>query len=641
MKVKNLFAKVLLGLTLAASFVIFANAPTVASGVRDYNSNAIIYGGSYSVTELTNQLNKGTGHPNQSAAQLKDLFAKNGIYTKDFGQLKNGVVTKSGNVIVGGKVVATGVTTMGREYMAGSTKDTRFSYPIYLRHPSVSFRSNSLEAFVSMNYDGSYAYAVLKPCGNIVKGPGVKAKPVTYKAYALKWIDANGNGKWDKDENVRQANVPFTIKGNGVGTTVRTDSNGYAYFKNLKPGTYTITETVPAGYKSTTGSVKTLSVSKDNQGVTFGNQKIEAPKYKLIVRKFEDINGNTKKDQGENFLAGWQYTVSGPNGFSKTITTGNDGSATLTDLVAGSYTVSEILKPDWKVTNGQTRTFNLNTTTEQWFGNQKIIKPEKVSLTVRKFNDLDGDKVQDSNEGMLSGWSFNVVGPNGFSKTITTGSNGTASLTNLVPGTYTATEILKSGWTNTTGLTVTQNVTKEAKTQTFTFGNKENEKPKPGKVSLSVRKFNDLDGDKVQDSNEGMLSGWSFDVVGPNGFSKTITTGADGTASLNDLEPGTYTITEVLKEGWVNTTGITLTHEIKKEDKTFSFIFGNQEIVTPPTPVTPEVPSVVEQGKGEPLPTSGPVEAAAGAMGTVAIGGASFGWLKSKKTLLSALKKIK
>lgn len=59
-------------------------------------------------------------------------------------------------------------------------------------------------------------------------------------------------------------------------------------------------------------------------------------------------------------------------------------------------------------------------------------------------------------------------------------------------------------------------------------------------------------------------------------------------------------------------------------------------------PVTPPVtPPVVVTGKGNPLPSSGPVEAAAGAAGLTATGGAAYAWLRSKKALLSALKKVK
>lgn len=157
----------------------FVAVPAVAAGqVRDYDSNAVVYGGVYSVSELNNKLNGGTGKPYQSSAELKALFAKYGIGQADFGQLTNGYVTKHNQVVVNGKIVAYNVYTMGRHDIAGSTRISGLSYPLYLRHPSVSFVSDNLPAFVSMNYDGTYAYAILKPCGNIVTGPGVKTRPV-------------------------------------------------------------------------------------------------------------------------------------------------------------------------------------------------------------------------------------------------------------------------------------------------------------------------------------------------------------------------------------------------------------------------------------------------------------------------------
>ena len=159
--------------------MVFAVPTLAASQPRDYDSNAVIYGGAYTVSELNSKLNSGTGQTYQTSAQLKALYAAYGIKQSDFGQLVDGYVTKNNTVVVNGKVVATNVTTMGRHYIAGSTKSTLVDYPIYLRHPSVSFLSESLPAFVSINYDGTYAYSIIKACGNIVIGPGVKTKPVT------------------------------------------------------------------------------------------------------------------------------------------------------------------------------------------------------------------------------------------------------------------------------------------------------------------------------------------------------------------------------------------------------------------------------------------------------------------------------
>jgi len=171
------FSKFLVSV-VAVALSVLVTAPALAAGGRDYDSNAIIYGGAYTISELNSKLNNGTGKVYQSSSQLKALFAAYGIKQSDFGQLKDGYVNKKNQVVVNGKVVASNVYTMGRHNIAGSTANTRFGYPLYLRHPSVSFVSDNLPAYVSMNYDGSYAYAILKPCGNIVVGPGVKVKPV-------------------------------------------------------------------------------------------------------------------------------------------------------------------------------------------------------------------------------------------------------------------------------------------------------------------------------------------------------------------------------------------------------------------------------------------------------------------------------
>ena len=60
----------------------------------------------------------------------------------------------------------------------------------------------------------------------------------------------------------------------------------------------------------------------------------------------------------------------------------------------------------------------------------------------------------------------------------------------------------------------------------------------------------------------------------------------------------------------------------------------------PQPPTTPTTPTYLQLGKGN-MPASGPVEAAAGAAGLTATGGAAWSWLKSKKALTSSLKKIK
>lgn len=76
--------------------------------------------------------------------------------------------------------------------------------------------------------------------------------------------------------------------------------------------------------------------------------------------------------------------------------------------------------------------------------------------------------------------------------------------------------------------------------------------------SISGTKFEDYDGDGVRDDGEAGLSGWTvfldtdLDGILDAGEVSTVT-GLDGGYSFIDLNPGAYTVAEVLQAGWVQT----------------------------------------------------------------------------------------
>jgi len=69
-----------------------------------------------------------------------------------------------------------------------------------------------------------------------------------------------------------------------------------------------------------------------------------------------------------------------------------------------------------------------------------------------------------------------------------------------------------------------------------------------------VYKFNDLNGDGVQQQNEPPLAGWTFNLFGPSGGSAI--SNANGIADFGCLVPGNYTVSEVPQPGWVVTSPI-------------------------------------------------------------------------------------
>ncbi len=67
-------------------------------------------------------------------------------------------------------------------------------------------------------------------------------------------------------------------------------------------------------------------------------------------------------------------------------------------------------------------------------------------------------------------------------------------------------------------------------------------------------KWRDDDGDGVHDSGEPGLSGWTIEVRDANGnLVATATTGKGGRYCIKKLPPGTYTVSEVPKPGWIQT----------------------------------------------------------------------------------------
>lgn len=137
---------------------------------RDCDSNAVINCGALNTTELKQR------YSNKGVSSIYDYF---GISSTDIDSIDTtaaaGLVFKDGDVTVNGKTVATDAITAGRENISGSTKVTSGGVTFYKRPPKVSFRPDSIAAYVVMK-DGQFKFAILAPCGNPIMATAV-AKP--------------------------------------------------------------------------------------------------------------------------------------------------------------------------------------------------------------------------------------------------------------------------------------------------------------------------------------------------------------------------------------------------------------------------------------------------------------------------------
>lgn len=385
-----------------ALLLIVQTLPVFASEPRDYDSNAIIYGGAYSIGELRDRLQNGSG-PNPASGVYGNWQSPNGVRTfynavgikeEQWGVLADGkqhlvngsVNKKYGQVIVEGREVANGVFSAGRVNMGASTLKYYGSIPIYWREPKYSFASNTLDAFVYLNTDKTFGYAIIKSCGNPVLKSNLFAdvKPVQapqvqkYSVTVKKFNDKDGDKKRDANESFLQG-WEFTIKGKGINRPPKTtNKNGELIFGDLPAGTYTITEKMKNGWKSTTGLNKIVTIGP-NKTVVFGNKEIPpaptptppaptptvapvVPKTKLssiTVEKFHDRNSDGDRDTGEENLSNWEFTLTG-NNLNVKQKTDTTGKILFKDLSDGSYTIKETIISGWRNTTGDNIKVNLS-----------------------------------------------------------------------------------------------------------------------------------------------------------------------------------------------------------------------------------------------------------------------------------------
>ncbi|MDO8879735.1 MAG: SpaA isopeptide-forming pilin-related protein, partial [Coriobacteriia bacterium] len=198
------------------------------------------------------------------------------------------------------------------------------------------------------------------------------------------------------------------------------------------------------------------------------------------------------------------------------------------------------------------------------FGEEPV---HDAHIIVMKFrDDVVTNGVHDGGENWLAGFAFRLEsgdsedGPWSFVADVTTeGMNGQADFGMRPVGWYRLTEILTqdqidAGETPTTGDPLGQMVfhhTGEVNSEKR-FGNIITEEPEEG--DLIVYKYHDLNENGTYDQGEPMLEDWEFTLSAGDADLDSGLTDIDGELLFGGLEPGVYTVTETLEDGWTNIT---------------------------------------------------------------------------------------
>ena len=357
-----------------------------------------------------------------------------------------------------------------------------------------------------------------------------------------------------------------------------TDSNGEIRIEvppKYAGREYTIEEIPQPGWSALSPIKQTVKASKGKTTpVLFRNTKADT---KLIIRKFEDINRNSRIDGNDERLQGWEFKVTDPGGNTKQYTITNKKEIIIIvppEYAEKKYTVEEILQPGWKSILPSKQPVKVpvpegKTTTVQFLNSPTL-------LIIQKFCDSNRNNKIEGNDARLRDWKFKVTDPSAKPTYLVTNSKGEIIIE--VPGEYAGRdyiieETLPPKWESILPIEQPVHVNVPlGEAKTVRFLNREND------TRLIIQKFYDSNQNGEVDSEDERLRGWNFSVTDPVG--KTTTKSTDNKGEIIIVVPEKYagqkyTVEEKLQPDWGSVLPIEQPVHVKVpmgETKTIQFL---------------------------------------------------------------------
>ena len=280
------------------------------------------------------------------------------------------------------------------------------------------------------------------------------------------------------------------------------------------------------------------------------------------------------KTSEDGIVAGINFTVTGANGFSKTVTTNANGEIDISDLVPGTYTITEENIDRYVPNQSQTITVSSNKTSSVSFYN--ILKKFRVTVTKQ-----DYEKGHAQGDAKLSGAVYGLFKGNDLVAQYTTDQNGSFTTDYYVCGKdWTIKEIAPSE-----GYLLNDTVYKvgaDPKDYTVEYNNAPDKTVMEQviKGNISIIKHTDDGETQIETPEKGaefqiyLKSSGSF-VNADKDERDTIVCDEDGFASTKLLPYGVYTVHQT--KGWDGREKITdFDVFINTDGKTYKFLINNK-----------------------------------------------------------------
>ncbi|MHB8900373.1 MAG: SdrD B-like domain-containing protein [Thermoguttaceae bacterium] len=287
-------------------------------------------------------------------------------------------------------------------------------------------------------------------------------------------VDSDGDGEYDPNETLLEGVTVELFDSEGVRVaTTTTDAAGRYEFTNLRPGSYTVTETQPADYfdgSDHAGSAGgSLRAPDSITGITLisgteatGYDFFELEPVSLSGYVYVDLDNDGVRDSGEVGIAGVKLTLLDADGkaTARTATTDASGFYRFDGLAPNvEYGVAEAQPEsyydglDTAGTAGGTAENPGDSITGALLGfgvngkNYNFGELPPASIRGVVHGELDGDCIVDPGEPLLEGVTIYLLDASGNRIASTkTNAAGEYEFTRLAPGTYGVEEIQPAGY---------------------------------------------------------------------------------------------------------------------------------------------------------------------------------------------------
>jgi hypothetical protein len=312
--------------------------------------------------------------------------------------------------------------------------------------------------------------------------------------------------------------------------------------------------------------------------------------------KFEDMDGDGERDGDEPGRAGWTIQVFQKDGpFLTSTTTDADGNFRLV-LDAQAYPITgedfelrEVQQTGWVASRMPGIVHVPFGSHDAVIGGQDFGNYRPATITGAKYEDMEADGDRDADDPGLADWTINLGGGPSAPRSAQTAAGGAYTIAGLRPGTYTVAEQLKAGWRYSAPSDGSHTITiRSGETKTADFGNY-----RP--ATIEGVKFDDHDVDRIRDSGEPGLAGWTIGMSGGRSADASAVTDANGSYGFDGLIPGTYAVGETQQAHWRQSAPASGTHSVHvRSGDTMTADFGNVCLGSVAVGIT-------EEGTGAPI----------------------------------------